>query len=807
MAASITIPRKLPLLIVADNVLLPGSTIRLPIKRLSNLNLVKSRLLGRNTLSSTIIGVIPKEPNKHENGDGNIFHKIGTAAVVVQVTGTNWPTPNYTVLITGICRFKIEEILQEMPYPIAMVTQLEQLAVADEIDEQIKLDPELGVVAENFREQALKLVDMLDVSIPVVAKLKKMLDDIPNHQLPDVCASIVKASVTERIQILDAIDLRERYTKALPLLMRQIEGMKLLRNAKRSSFEIIPRRKENNIRRFLKQRPKMHGYDDDDENDDEIDEIQEIEQKIKSVKMPDNAMKTAMKEFKRLKTMPSQMPEHAMLRNYLELMVDLPWGKSTEDHLDIEQARTDLDDDHFGLEKLKRRVLEFLAVKQLKNSLKGPILCFVGPPGVGKTSVGRSVARTLGRQFHRIALGGVYDQSDIRGHRRTYIGSMPGRVIQGLRTVGVNNPVFLLDEVDKLSRGLHGDPAAALLEVLDPEQNHSFTDHYLNVPFDLSQVLFIATANTTSTIPPALLDRMEVIEIMGYTQEEKVHIASRYLVPKQLEKHGLTSEHLEIPNEMILQIISKHTREAGVRDLERQLAAVCRAVAVRVAKTSSKNPKLSDIDDDASGDDAAAITSDHHHSLPLIIDEPMLDEFLGCRKYEIDTVGRLNQPGVCIGLAWTSFGGEIMYIEASRMDGEGKVKFTGKLGDVMKESASLALSWVRSNARLLYIQDASQLMKTDLHIHFPAGAVPKDGPSAGVAIVTVLVSLFTGQCVRSDTAMTGEITLRGLVLPVGGIKEKVLAAYRTGIHRVILPKKNKKDLWEIPQYVQVNLIK
>ncbi|CAL1532329.1 unnamed protein product [Lymnaea stagnalis] len=824
MASSITIPRRIPLLLITDNVLLPGSSMRIPVRSLKNMNMVKSRLLGRNSLSSTIIGVVPKINGSDDvDEDLSSLHSIGTAAVVVQITGTNWPRPAYTLLVTGLCRFRVESLLQETPYPVATVKQLDKLSEED--NEEIQANEELGTLAENFRENAAKLVDMLDTSIPVVAKLKKMLDSVPTEHLPDICSTIVKASVSEKIQVLDAVDLADRFKKALPLLMRQIEGLKLLKKARKEGKVEIVTRKE--FGRPLNMRGVFQKLDtdiDDEDRDEDIDDNSDLEAKIKAANIPDQAYKTAIKELKRLKKMPPHMPEHAMIRNYLELMTELPWSRGTKDTLDIEQAKKDLDTDHYGLEKLKKRVLEYLAVRQLKNSLKGPILCFVGPPGVGKTSVGRSLASTLGREFHRIALGGVCDQSDIRGHRRTYIGSMPGRIIQGLRTANTNNPVFLLDEIDKLTKSLHGDPAAALLEVLDPEQNHNFFKLflmmsavyfpidiiYLNVPFDLSQVMFIATANNQATIPPALLDRMELIEIPGYTQEEKMHIARRHLIPKQLKEHGLTDEQLQIPDDTLRIIIASYTREAGVRTLERRIAAICRAVAVKVlGSRSSKDHKMGGLkeEDKKKGKameeikDMSAIV--HPPEMPIVIDEVAVEDILGPVIFQQEMSERLSQPGVAVGLAWTAMGGEIMFVEATRMAGEGKITMTGQLGDVMKESASLALNWVRANTKKLQLESTKDLLKnTDIHIHFPAGAVGKDGPSAGVTIATVLASLFSDRCVRSDTAMTGEITLRGLVLPVGGIKEKMLAAHRAGIFRVILPQRNRKDLLEIPDNIR-----
>ncbi|XP_012937014.1 lon protease homolog 2, peroxisomal [Aplysia californica] len=809
MASSISIPRRVPLLLISDNVLLPGSSMRIPVRSLKNMNMVKSRLLGSNTLRSTIIGVIPKTHDSDDvDEDLSSLHPIGTAAVVVQITGTNWPRPAYTLLVTGLCRFQVESLLQESPYPVASVKQLDKLSEDD--NEEIQASEELGSLAENFREQAAKLVEMLDTSIPVVAKLKKMLDTVPSQHLPDVCSTIVKASFSEKIQVLDAVDLVERFKKALPLLMRQIEGLKLLKKARKEGKVEIVTRKE--VSRPLNMRGVFRKLDadlDEDEREEDIDETADLEAKIKAAKMPEQAHKASMKELKRLKKMPQHMPEHAMIRNYLELMTELPWSRGTKDTLDIVQAKQDLDADHYGLDKLKKRVLEYLAVRQLKNSLKGPILCFVGPPGVGKTSLGRSLANTLGREFHRIALGGVCDQSDIRGHRRTYIGSMPGRIVQGLRTANTNNPVFLLDEIDKLTKSLHGDPAAALLEVLDPEQNHNFVDHYINVPFDLSQVLFIATANNMAAIPPALLDRMEVIQIPGYTMEEKMHIARRHLIPKQLKEHGLSHEQLQIPDDTVKMIISSYTREAGVRTMERRLAGVCRAVAVKVlesrnSKDQQKTVGLKDGQkakekEEENKEESALV---HPPEMPIVIDEAALEDILGPVMFQQEMSQRLSQPGVAVGLAWTAMGGEIMFVEATRMPGEGKITLTGQLGDVMKESASLALNWVRANAKKLQLDSKDLLFKTDVHIHFPAGAVGKDGPSAGVTIGTVLTSLFSERCVRSDTAMTGEITLRGLVLPVGGIKEKVLAAHRAGIYRIILPQRNRKDLHEIPENIR-----
>ncbi|XP_041314622.1 lon protease homolog 2, peroxisomal [Pyrgilauda ruficollis] len=814
--SAIQIPTRLPLLLTHESVLLPGSTMRTSVDSPRNMQLVRSRLLKGTSLRSTIIGVIPNTSDPTSDCDDlPNLHRIGTAALAVQVVGSNWPKPHYTLLVTGLCRFQILQLLKEKPYPVAEVQQLDRL---EQFTNGHKSEEELGELSEQFYKYAVQLVEMLDMSVPAVAKLRRLLDNLPREALPDILTSIIRTTNQEKLQILDAVRLEERFKMTIPLLVRQIEGLKLLQKTRKS--------KQDDDKRVVAIRPNRrisHGsITEDEEEEEDHDDVVMLEKKIRTSSMSEQALKVCLKEIKRLKKMPQSMPEYALTRNYLELMVELPWNKSTKDRLEIRAARIVLDNDHYAMEKLKKRVLEYLAVRQLKNNLKGPILCFVGPPGVGKTSVGRSIAKTLGREFHRIALGGVCDQSDIRGHRRTYVGSMPGRIINGLKTVGVNNPVFLLDEVDKLAKSLQGDPAAALLEVLDPEQNHSFTDHYLNVAFDLSQVLFIATANTTATIPPALLDRMEVIQVPGYTQEEKIEIAHRHLIPKQLELHGLTPQQIQIPQVTTLGIITRYTREAGVRALDRKLGAICRAVAVKVAEGQHKEAKPDraevgegeDCKEHVAEDAKPESISDTADlalppEMPILIDFHALKDILGPPMYDMEVSERLNQPGVAIGLAWTPLGGEIMFVEASRMDGEGQLTLTGQLGDVMKESAHLAISWLRSNAKRYQLTNASGsfdlLDNTDIHLHFPAGAVTKDGPSAGVTIVTCLASLFSGRLVCSDVAMTGEITLRGLVLPVGGIKDKVLAAHRAGLKRVIIPQRNEKDLEEIAAHVRQEL--
>ncbi|XP_068211429.1 lon protease homolog 2, peroxisomal-like [Palaemon carinicauda] len=827
---NVTLPKNLPLVIVSDGVLLPGSTIRLPVSSVKNINLVRSRLTSGNSLRNTIIGIVTKETSKDSHGGS--LHDIGTAGLVVQVTGTNWPRPSYSLLITGLCRFKLLSIVQEHPYPVGAVKQIEydKSLASDDNDLQLK-----DLIRE-FKEAAKKMVALLDVSVPSVAKLKELVEQVPSQHLIDLIAAFVRATLPERLKVLDAVDLATRLKVTLPLLLRHIQKLKEDRESddtrSRKDFKIV---KVTRGGRGL-------SHDADSYEDDQ-NELAELEAKIKEANLPEHALKTAKKELARLKQMAPHMPESSMTRNYLDLLVDLPWSVSVKDTCNISKARADLDADHYGLEKVKRRILEYLAVRQLRGDLKGPILCFVGPPGVGKTSIVKSIASTLGRPYYRMSLGGVSDQHDIRGHRRTYIGAMPGRVIQGLRSVKVNNPVMLLDEIDKLGTGIHGDPGAALLEVLDPEQNSTFTDTYLNLPFDLSQVLFVATANTLSTIPSPLMDRMEIIHVPGYTQEEKVMIGALHLLPKQLQEHGLSLDILQIPQEIISTIIGEYTREAGVRALERKIAAVCRAVAVQVAETKCVDPVtnktdseviVAEIDDDqvqkAVDDQVEKVEESHkenntlekedsshpitegsqalpnllqlkeHMELPIIVDLKMIQDVLGPPIFQSGLAGRVSVPGVAVGLAWTPVGGEVMVVEATSSAGDSNLTLTGQLGSVMQESAKIALSWVRKHGELLRI-DKDFMKDEEIHMHFPAGAISKDGPSAGVTIITVLVSLLTKRCVRSDVAMTGEITLNGVVLPVGGIKEKLMAAHRSGLTTVIIPAANKKDLDDIPSSV------
>jgi ATP-dependent Lon protease len=569
---------------------------------------------------------------------------------------------------------------------------------------------------------------------------------------------------------LETFDVKERLTKVHLFLNKEVQLLELGNKIQSQVKEDMDRtQREYYLREQLKAIKKELG-----ELDEHSAEVKELRDKIKKAKLPPEALAAAEKELDRLAKIPPASAEYTVSRTYLDWLSELPWSETTEDSLNIDNAQITLDEDHYDLEKVKKRILEYLAVRKLKSSMKGPILCFVGPPGVGKTSLGKSIARTMGRKFVRISLGGVRDEAEIRGHRRTYVGALPGRIIQGLKKAGSNNPIFMLDEVDKIGMDFRGDPSSALLEVLDPEQNFSFSDHYIDVPFDLSKVMFITTANVLDTIPPALRDRMEVLELPGYSEDQKVMIARQFLIPKQINEHGLTSEYIEFQDEAVQAIIHSYTREAGVRNLEREIASICRGVAKDVAR-GVKN-KVS-------------------------VTPEILHKFLGPVKFFPEVAERTSEPGVATGLAWTPTGGDIIFVEATKMRGEKGLTLTGQLGDVMKESAQAALAYVRTKARELNI-DEDFFAKNDIHIHVPAGAIPKDGPSAGITMFIALTSLLTNKAVRNDVAMTGEITLRGLVLPVGGIKEKVLAALRAGIKTVILPQKNEKDLEEIPEHIR-----
>jgi ATP-dependent Lon protease len=589
-------------------------------------------------------------------------------------------------------------------------------------------------------------------------------------KVTDLIASNLNISLEEKQDLLSTLDVRARLEKLSTILNREIELLELGHKIQSQvQSELNKNQKEFYLRQQLKAIQKELG-----EGDGKSAEVEELRRRVEEAKMPPEALKAAEHELERLRMIPPESAEHTVVRTYLEWLVSLPWSVSTEDNLDLHHARQVLDEDHFDLEKIKDRILEYLAVRQLRKDPKSPILCFVGPPGVGKTSLGKSIARAMGRKFVRLSLGGIRDEAEIRGHRRTYIGALPGRIIQNIKNAGSNNPLFMLDEIDKLGMDFRGDPASALLEVLDPEQNNSFQDHYLDVPFDLQRVMFVTTANVLDPIPPALRDRMEVIELAGYTEEEKLEIARRHLIPKQLRENGLQEENLRFEDDALVHIIRAHTREAGLRNLEREIGRVCRKVARGITEGRTE---------------------------PVVCTVEKVREYLGPDKFFSEVAERTEEPGVAVGLAWTPNGGDILFVESTRMAGKKNLTLTGHLGEVMKESAQAALSYVRSRASRLGIAP-DFFENTDVHIHVPHGAIPKDGPSAGVTIVTSLASLLTGRHVRPNVAMTGEITLRGKVEPVGGIKEKVLAAKRAGIETVILPRRNEKDLEDVPEPVR-----
>ncbi|KAJ1551758.1 hypothetical protein HK096_001398 [Nowakowskiella sp. JEL0078] len=797
-AANFTIP-----VLSTAKILFPQIVQRLVIHSNEPSALLLDSLLSKSTKTLPHVAVVPLKAPKKDSSSEDLLNAVSknsnstttildakdlfgfgvlarilkcskASSIEIQNTGVK-----YILMLEGISRLKIEKLTKKSAWFDAHVSHLQE----DDIDQN---DVELQALILNLRKSGHALSQVLSqLQLPpaVLEQLRKMLDSTPPGQLADLFASMIDMSPDERLQILSTAPLKPRLTATLALLTRQIQVLKISQRLQNNiDANIGSKQREFFLRQQLAAIQKELG-----ESDDEKDDTADLQSRVVSAGMQGQALKSATRELNRLKRMQPASAEYQVIRTYLETLAELPWNISTGDILDISKARLQLDSDHYGLGKVKTRVLEFLAVRKLKSDLKGPILCLVGPPGVGKTSLGRSVAAALGRKFFRVALGGVRDEAEVRGHRRTYVGAMPGLIVGALRKCGSNNPVILLDEIDKLGRDFKGDPSAALLEVLDPEQNHMFTDHYLNVPFDLSNVLFIATANETDSIPSPLLDRMELITIPGYTFEEKLHISKRHLLPKQITAHGLTESQLDIKDNEILRIATSYTREAGVRTLERHIAAVCRAVAVDFTHTL-ENPNV--------GFD------------PIVTTSRVL-KILGPVVFEDDETEMIPTPGVVTGLAYTASGaGGILLIEATQMPGTGVLHLTGKLGDVIKESAQIALSWLRSNSHhlVLNLGPATKLLDgVDVHIHFPAGATPKDGPSAGVTIVTALVSLFSGVPVIPHTAMTGEVTLKGKVLPVGGVKEKLMAAHRGGVKRVLVPERNRADVEEVGEEVRAAL--
>ena len=746
---------KLPIMPLKNTVVFPHQVIPLAVGRQKSLN-----LLNYLDEENKIIGLVSQKDGSVEEPGQSDLYEWGTASMILKKF--KMPDGSEQLIVQGMYRIKILNILNTEPHFEAAVMP---------VQESITPNVEIDALVNNLKMLFQKIIDL---SPYLTSEHRVMvLNTEDPAKLADIIASQINFSVKEKQEILEMVDVKKRLEKVHYLLNKELQVLELGSKIQSEvQGELNKTQRHYYLREQLKAIKKELG-----EYEDESTEIEELRETLEKIKMPPDVRKVAEKELNRLAKMSPMASEYTVARTYIDWLLEMPWNKKTRDQLDVAKAEAILEADHYGLDKVKKRILEYLAVRQLKTDMKGPILCFVGPPGVGKTSLGRSIARALGRKFSRMSLGGVRDEAEIRGHRRTYVGALPGRIIQEIKKLGSSNPLIMLDEIDKLGMDFRGDPSSALLEVLDPEQNFSFTDHYLEVPFDLSKVMFIATANMHDPIPPALKDRMEIIEINGYTEEEKFRIAEKYLIPKQVAAHGLDDLKLTFYKKGVQLIINQYTREAGVRNLEREIASVVRGVAKEIVEKK--------------------ITARH-------INASSVPKYLGAQRYFSEVAERTSRPGVATGLAWTPVGGDILFIEASKMKGSGKLNLTGKLGDVMKESASAALSYLRSNSEKFKIEP-DFYEKYDIHIHVPAGAIPKDGPSAGITMFTALYSIFTGKCVRSDLAMTGEITLRGMVLPIGGIKEKVLAAKRAGIRSIIMPEKNRKDLEEIPKNNLKNL--
>ena len=750
------IPEVIPILPLHNVLVFPKTMI--PLEVSGNVSILVDEAMTKDRLIGLIMSKKePDTPNQYTLDD---LHRVGTCAMIMKMVKTS---ENHTqMLLQGVSRFSIEELIEGKPYQQARIKLIEEKEVKD-----LETEALMSNLLSLF-DRILKLSPFLP---PEFGPMAKSITEAGT--LADLIASIINAPVEEKQKVLDIADVKQRLKGLTSLVNHQMEVLELGNKIQTKVKDDIDKSQRDY---YLRQQMKAIKQElgETDENTVETDEYRK---KIEEKNLPEEAKKEALRELERLSRMHPSSAEYTVSSTYLDWITALPWNNSTTDNLDIAKARQVLDEDHYGLIKPKKRIIEYLAVRKLKPDSKGPILCFVGPPGTGKTSLGHSIARALERKFVRMSLGGVRDEAEIRGHRRTYIGALPGRVIQGLRRAESNNPVFMLDEIDKVGSDFRGDPSSALLEVLDPQQNNSFSDHYLDVPFDLSRVMFITTANVLDSIPPALLDRLEVIELTGYTQEEKVKIAERYLIPRQLTENGLTAAQFELTDKALKSIITGYTREAGVRNLEREIANACRGVAAQIAEGILTSKTLTDKD---------------------------IPKYLGPVRVPTDIDARITRPGIAIGLAWTPMGGDILFIEATAMKGKKGLTLTGQLGDVMKESAAAALSFIRTNAKELGVKPEF-FEDMDIHIHVPAGAIPKDGPSAGVTMLTVLTSLLTNRKVKKHLAMTGEITLRGAVLPVGGVKEKVLAAYRAGIKTILLPAWNRKDIEDIPANVQKSI--
>jgi ATP-dependent Lon protease len=759
----IAVPKVLPLLPIRNIVVFPGTVMPLNVGRPKSKALLDEVMPG-----DKIIGVVTQRNADVEDPAQADLHTVGVVAMILKLF--KLPDGNQSIIVHGLARFRLKEIARAEPFAQGVIEIVEDFTPQR---------PELDAMVASVRQQANRVIE-LSPNTPDEAQ--QVLNSIPTPSaLADFLAANLQAEVGEKQRMLEELDVERRLQLVAARLATQLDVLEL---QSRINSQVKENIDKSQRRYYLQEQLKAIRRELGEGDPSGQSEAETLRGKLDAAKLPANVMKEADRELQRLETIPSASPEYGVIRTYLQLLSELPWTISSTDKLDLVEARRVLDRDHHDLDKVKRRIIEYLAVRKLKqdhppksHDASGAILCFLGPPGVGKTSLGKSIAEAMGRQFIRVALGGVRDEADIRGHRRTYIGSMPGRIISELRKAGTNNPVMMLDEIDKLGADFRGDPASALLEVLDPAQNHSFTDHYLDVPFDLSKVLFIATANTMDSVPGPLRDRMEVIEIPGYTQADKLHIARSYLVPRQLDANGLTEKHVKFRDDAVRQVIENYTREAGVRNLERNIGSVVRSIAAEIVGGTAKK---------------------------VTVDPKYVERALGPRKFEPELAERTSVPGVATGMAYTPYGGEILFIEATRMPGKGGVTLTGQIGDVMKESATAAFSLLRSRTEQLGI-DPNLLAESDIHIHVPAGAVPKDGPSAGIAMFTALASLLLRRAVRSDVAMTGEITLRGLVLPIGGLKEKTLAAKRAGIREVIVPERNRKDLPDIPEEVQQTL--
>lgn len=747
--------RTIPLLPLRGLLVFPYMVIHLDVGREKSVSAIDEAMLH----DREIFLVTQREAQTDEPWEDDLY-QVGTIAEIKQLL--KLPGGTFRVLVEGLRRGRIKKYLSAEPFIQVII---------EEHPEDYEKTPEIEAMMRTVTNQFEEYVKAGKKIPPETAVSIVSIDD--PGRLADIIAAHINLRVGDKQAILEAFDPKERLKELGKILSREMEILDLERKINmRVRKQMEKTQKEYYLREQMRAIQKELG-----EKDERLAEVEELRERIAEADLPEEVEEKALKELDRLEKMPPMVAEAVVVRNYLDWILALPWNKQTRDRLKLDKAEEILEEDHYALEKPKERILEYLAIRKLATKIRGPIICFVGPPGVGKTSLGRSVARAMGRKFVRISLGGVRDEAEIRGHRRTYVGALPGRIIQGMKKAGTKNPVFLLDEVDKMNADFRGDPSSALLEVLDAEQNHAFSDHYIEVPFDLSKVMFITTANLEHNIPRPLLDRMEVIKLSGYTEEEKVKIAERHLIPKQLKEHGLKPRHLQFSENALRNIIGQYTREAGVRNLEREIASICRKTAREVVDDKKYSAK---------------VTAANVHN------------FLGIPRYHFGTKEKENEVGVATGLAWTEVGGEVLSVEVGILKGKGKIMLTGKLGDVMKESAQAAFSFVRSRVENLQLADDFH-EKHDLHIHIPEGAIPKDGPSAGITMATALVSALTGRRIRHDVAMTGEVTLRGRVLPVGGIKEKVLAAHRAGIKTVIMPSENKKDLEEIPANVKRKL--